>query len=67
MNLNQCGKDTDRRPTMIRIEYQVPTANGSWNNRVIFADDFDEADSICNLCDKYGYPLVDVSNYIEEA
>lgn len=52
---------------MIRIEYQVPTMSGNKVNRVMFADDFDEADEICNLCDKYGYDIVDVSNYIEEA
>ena len=52
---------------MIRIEYLVPTANGNKANHVMFADDIDEADDICNLCDKFGYDIVDVSNYIEEA
>lgn len=51
---------------MIRIEYQVPSDKGNYHNRVVFADDYDEADDICSLCDKYDYPIVDVSNYIEE-
>lgn len=52
---------------MIRIEYKVPTAGGKLNTHVIFAEDFDEAEAICSKCDEYGYTLVDVSNYVEEA
>lgn len=51
---------------MIRIEYLLPTASGRYRNRVIFAGDLDEAEEICSQCDKFGYQLVDVSNYVEE-
>lgn len=51
---------------MIRIEYLVPTAGGATVNHVMFADDFEEAEAICDKCDEYGYQIVDVSRFIEE-
>lgn len=51
---------------MIRIEYKVPTASNAWDTKVIYADDLDEAEEICNKVDGYGYIIVDVSNYIDE-
>lgn len=51
---------------LIRIEYLVPTMSGGTVTHVMFAEDYDEADEICNQCNEYGYTIVDVSNYIEE-
>lgn len=51
---------------MFRIEYIIPTAEGKERTIVMFADDADEANEICEKCDEYGYRIVDVSRYVEE-
>ena len=49
-----------------RIEYVITTKDGEKITRVIFADDSEEAMSIMEQCNEYGYDIVSFCYYIEE-
>ena len=50
----------------IWITYRVPTAGGSWRETTMTADNFDEADEICEAVERNGYELVDVTRDVYE-
>lgn len=48
---------------MFRIEYETESMNGAKVRHVMFADDCEECEQICDAIDRNGYKCIDVSRY----
>lgn len=51
---------------MFRIEYETESMEGIKVRHVMFVDDCDECEQICNAIDECGYKCIDVSRYVPE-